>query len=79
MSASGVKPEEMVNRLHTAWEKERGYNKTAILNAITRAAHESSWNSWADSEDLESAAGELLYQPVWNLDYSERTAEQVLA
>jgi len=79
VSAVGVKPDEMVKRLHTAWEREPGYSKTSILNAITRAAHESSWSSWGDQEELESAAGELLYQPVWTLDYSERTAEQVLA
>jgi hypothetical protein len=77
--AAGVKPDDMVQRLHAAWEREPGYSKTAILNAITRAAHESTWSSWADQEDLESAAGNLLYQPVWTLDYSERTAEQVLA
>lgn len=79
VKATGVKPDEMVKRLHTAWEREPGYSKTAILNAITRAAHESTWSTWSDSEDLESAAGELLYQPVWTLDYSERTAEQLLA
>ncbi len=77
--ATGVKTEEMVERLHTAWEREPGYSKTAILNAITRAAHETSWNSWADQEDLESAAGELLYQKVWNLDCGDRSAEEVLA
>jgi hypothetical protein len=79
VTATGVKPDEMVKRLHTAWEREPGYSKTSILNAITRSAHESSWSSWADQEELESAAGSLLYQPVWNLDYSERTPEQLLA
>lgn len=78
VKATGVKADEMVKRLHTAWEREPGYSKTAILNAITRAAHESEWNSWSDSEDLESAAGELLYQPVWTLDCGDRTAEEVL-
>lgn len=77
--ATGVKADDMVTRLHTAWEREPGYSKTAILNAITRAAHESTWASIDDSEELESAAGALLYQPVWNLDYSDRTPEQLLA
>lgn len=79
VEAPGVKGEDLIKRLHTAWEREPGYSKTAILNAITRAAHENTWSSWADAEDLESQAGELLYQKVWNLDYSERTAEEVLA
>ena len=76
---TGVKPEEMIVRLHRAWEREPGYSKASILNAITRAAHEEEWRSWSDAEELESAAGELLYQPVWNLDVSEKTAEQLLA
>ena len=48
-------------------------------DAITRAAHEEEWRSWSDSEELESTAGELLYQPVWNLDVSEKSAEELLA
>jgi hypothetical protein len=77
--ATGIKPEEMITRLHRAWEREPGYSKASILNAITRAAHEEEWRSWSDAEELESTAGELLYQPVWNLDVSEKTAEQLLA
>ena len=77
--ATGIKPEDMIVRLHRAWEREPGYSKASILNAITRAAHEEEWRSWNDAEELESTAGELLYQPVWNLDVSEKTAEQLLA
>lgn len=79
VKATGKKPDEMVKTLHEAWEREPGYSKTAILNAITRAAHEGTWSSWADSEDLESQAGDLLYQKVWNLDYADKSAEQLLA
>lgn len=79
VSVVGIKPEDMVKRLHESWEREPGYSKTAILNAITRASHEHEWKSWSDSEDLESQAGELLYQRVWNLDIAERSAEQLLA
>ena len=79
VKAPGVKPEEMITRLRRAWEKEPGYSKTAFLNAITRCAHTEEWRSWEDAEELESTAGELLYQPVWNLDVSEKTAEQLLA
>jgi len=79
VKAPGVKPDEMITRLRRAWEKEPGYSKTAFLNAITRCAHTEEWRSWEDAEELESTAGELLYQPVWNLDVSEKTAEQLLA
>jgi hypothetical protein len=78
VKATGVRPEDMITRLHRAWEREPGYSKASILNAITRAAHEEEWRSWDDSEELESTAGELLYQPVWNLDVSQKTAEQLL-
>lgn len=79
VAVTGVKPADMVKRLHESWEREPGYSKTSILNAITRASHEHEWSSWADSEDLESQAGTLLYQNVWNLDISTKTAEQLLA
>jgi hypothetical protein len=79
VKAPGVKSEDMITRLRRAWEKEPGYSKTAFLNAITRCAHSEEWRSWEDAEELESTAGELLYQPVWNLDVSEKTAEQLLA
>lgn len=77
--ATGVKPADMIQRLHSAWEREPGYTKAAILNAITRSAHEQEWKSWADAEELEETAGELLYQKVWNLDVGKRSAEEVLA
>jgi hypothetical protein len=77
--APNVRPEDMVKRLHESWEREPGYSKTAILNAITRAAHEHTWSSWADTEELESQAGELLYQKVWTLDTGSRSAEEILA
>ena len=79
VKAPGIKSDEMITRLRRAWEKEPGYSKTAFLNAITRCAHTEEWRSWEDAEELESTAGELLYQPVWNLDISEKTAEQLLA
>jgi hypothetical protein len=79
VSAPGIKTEDMVKRLHEAWEREPGYSKTHILNAITRSAHEQTWTSWADTEELESQAGELLYAKVWNLDIADRSAEEILA
>jgi hypothetical protein len=59
--------DEMVERLQRAWDVEPGYSKTAIVNAVTRAAHTEEWRSWTTSEDLERAAGELLYAKVWNV------------
>lgn len=79
VSAPGVKDADMIKRLHESWEREPGYSKTAILNAITRASHEHEWRSWADTEELESQAGELLYQPVWTLNTRDRTPEEILA
>lgn len=78
VSTCGVGKDEMVKRLHSAWEREPGYSKTDILNAITRAAHENTWGTWTDSEELESQAGELLYAKVWDLDYG-RTATEILS
>jgi len=49
-----------------SWSHEPGYSKTAIVNAVTRAAHTEAWRSWTTSEDLERAAGEPLYARVWN-------------
>jgi len=47
---------------YAPWDVEPGYSKTAIVNAVTRAAHTEEWRSWTTSEDLERAAGELLYR-----------------
>jgi len=54
----------IVQGLVTAWNQEPGYNKTSVINAITRYAHQGSYaNPWA-SEALEEAAGQLLYRKV---------------
>jgi hypothetical protein len=75
----GVRPVDMVARLHEAWQKEPGYSKTAILNAITRAAHEGTWRAWSAAEDLESVAGELLFAKVWNcIPPRQQTADELL-
>jgi hypothetical protein len=60
LNASGSEPQR-------AWDVEPGYSKAAIVNAVTRAAHTEEWRSWTTSEDLERAAGELLYARVWNV------------
>ena len=62
----GVKPEEMVQRLQKAWDKEPGRFKTAYINAVSRMAHEESWDSPWVTSDLEAVAGDLMMQKVWN-------------
>lgn len=58
---TGCDKQQMVERLCAAWDKEPGYTRASIVNAITRASHENSWRSpWATTE-LEEQAGELLY------------------
>jgi hypothetical protein len=67
----GIAADDMVERLQRAWDFEPGYSKSAIVNAVTRAAHTEEWRSWTTSEDLERAAGELLYARVWNVQRPE--------
>lgn len=70
----GVKKSEMYQRLRRAWEKEPGHSRTAFVNAVTRAAHEESWQRWTDEEDLERLGGRLLYAKVWNVDITPEDA-----
>jgi hypothetical protein len=71
---SGVKKEEMYARLKRAWDKEEGYSRNAFVNAVTRAAHEESWQRWTDEEDLERTGGRLLYAKVWNVEITPEQA-----
>jgi hypothetical protein len=71
VAAPGVKPAEMVARLRRAWEMEPGYQRTNFVNAVTRAAHENPWSKWETVENLETLGGQLLYQPVWNVQIPE--------
>jgi hypothetical protein len=70
---SGVKPEDMFERLMRAYQAEPGYGKDAIVNAVTRAAHTEEWSRWTDVEDMERTGGALLFQPVWNIKIPEGT------
>lgn len=67
----GVAAPEMFARLMRAWQEEPGYQKTDIVNAVTRAAHAESWRRWTDVEEMETTGGRLLYQPVWNVEISD--------
>jgi hypothetical protein len=64
---AGVRPKAMMERLNRAWEAEPGYDKTSIVNAVTRAAHSETWRKWTDVEDLEAKGGALLFQKDWNI------------
>jgi hypothetical protein len=68
----GVKPEVMMQRLMGAWAKEQGNDKTAIVNAITRAAHSHTWKRWTIVEELETLGGKLLFAPNWNVTIPEK-------
>jgi hypothetical protein len=60
----GCAGDAMVARLVRAWEKEPGWTKADLVNAISRAAHEEPWtNPWARSS-LEEQAGRYLYNYV---------------
>jgi len=74
---SGVKSDEMFERLMRAYQAEPGYGKTAIVNAVTRAAHSETWGSWSDVEDLERKGGELLFAKVWNVAISDEDRESL--
>lgn len=73
VTVPGVKPEDTIERLHRAWLMEPGYSKADFVNAITRAAHESPWERYSATEELEEQAGQLLYAKVW--DVSDRQIE----
>ena len=75
--AAHVGPEEMFNRLMRAWQIEPGYDKTAIVNAVTRSAHENPWAKWTDVEDLERTGGELLFAKVWDVGIPEKDLEKL--
>ena len=74
---SGVKPDEMYDRLLRAYQAEPGYGKTAIVNAVTRCAHSETWSRWTDTEDLERKGGELLFAKVWNVAISDEDRESL--
>jgi hypothetical protein len=72
---SGVKPDEMFDRLLRAYQAEPGYGRDAIVNAVTRCAHSETWSRWTDVEDLERKGGELLFAKAWNVAISDEDRE----
>jgi len=74
---SGVKPVETFGRLLGAFEKEPGNDRTAIVNAVTRMAHEEVWPRWTDGEDLERLGGMLLFQKHWDTKLRDDEREKL--
>ncbi len=73
----GVKPALMLQRLREAFAKEPGDTPTAVVNAVTRVAHECVWPKWTDVEDLERLGGQLLFAEKWELDVKEGEFERL--
>jgi len=61
----GVGAQDLLGVLVKAWEKEPLRTRSSIINAITRAAHESRWPSYQTEEELEAQAGKLIHAYVW--------------
>ena len=60
MLGTTLNPNRVAEAVAAAWEKEPGYTRASLVNAISRAAHEAAWaNPWV-TEELEEAAGRLL-------------------
>lgn len=59
----GRDPEAKLQKLMVAWQKEPGYSRADMINAVTRAVHEGTWwnNPVDGSEEVEEQAGKLLY------------------
>jgi hypothetical protein len=72
IAVPGVRPAEMVTRLTSAWAKEPGYTRAAVVNAVTRAAHESTWNAWTVEDEVTAQGSDLLFsKKPWKLDLPE--------
>ena len=72
----GLRAEELVDRLITAYRSEPGYSKAAFVNAISKAAHTGEWRSWETPEALEEVAGNLLFQRVWNVNLPDEPSDR---
>ena len=57
-----VRPADLLETFQNAWEIEPGSDRVGdVLNAVTRAAHTTTWKSAWTTESLEEMAGQLLY------------------
>jgi hypothetical protein len=69
----------MAEKMFQAWTKEPGYNRTAFVNAVTRAAHESTWSTPWVSDEVENQGSALLFKKDWKLTFApEEETDQVV-
>lgn len=60
---AGTSRSDFKAALFDAWLMEPGYDRAAIVNAVSRAAHEHVWASPEVGQQLETTAGALLMRP----------------
>ena len=77
VSVPGVSNADMMDRLTRAYQCEPGHGKTAIVNAVTRAAHENEWARWSDVESMEHDGSALLFAKNWNLGIPDAELESL--
>ena len=65
VAGTGLQKRVLVERLVDAWKAEPGYTRADVVNAVTRVAHTSEWQSPWTSELVEEKAGALLEQRVY--------------
>lgn len=75
IAVANTKPADLMSEFSKAWEVEPGETVAATLNAITRAAHVTTWRNTWTTEALEQTAGEILYGRIYALP--ALTAKQV--
>lgn len=76
----GVSPSDQVARFMACWACDYnggGAQRTDIINAVSRAAHEYAFESPWVQEELEETAGELLYNRVWNVYVPDEDRERM--
>lgn len=74
----GISYTTMGSRLFEAWQREPGYMRSDFVNAITRAAHQNTWNSWDIEEKVTTQGSDLLFRKDWRLQFPETEQEQVV-
>lgn len=70
----GLEEKDAIAAYTNAWRVEDSPHSAAgVLMAVQRAAHETTWRTKWSSDEIESAASELLYQPVYALASHEHS------
>ena len=66
IDVAGIKRDDLVSRLMTAYHKQPGWSRTSIIQAVTRTAHTAAWSSPWTTDTMQEQAGKLLYVNVRN-------------